>query len=122
VDRSFARLQRLVQADPALRANARLLTVSFDPEHDTPAVLRKHAVRLGADPRLWLYVTGEAAEVDGFGRVFGLAVDRSLSSEGLTHNLRTAVIDPGGRLTRVWRGADWAPEEVAAELGRALGP
>jgi protein SCO1/2 len=117
VDRSFARLQERVKADPALAANARLLTVSFDPEHDTPAVLKKHASRLGADPSVWLYLTGDLATVDGFGRHFGLSVERDAS---LTHNLRTAVVDPSGRLVRVWRGSDWSPEEVAAELRRTV--
>ena len=116
VDRSFARLQGLVMADAALRAKARLLTVSFDPEHDSPEVLRRHAARLGADPSVWLYLTGDVAQVDEFGRSFGLSVDRGDSTAGLTHNLRTAVIDPAGRLVRIWRGSDWDPAEVAAEL------
>jgi protein SCO1/2 len=121
LDKSFARLQEQVKADPALAANVRLLTVSFDPERDTPAVLRKHAARLGADPAMWAYVTGEVAAVDGFGRHFGLSVEREGPDDGLTHNLRTAVIDPAGRLVRLWRGSDWAPEEIAAELRKALG-
>lgn len=120
VDRSFAKLQAVVKADELLRSKARLLTVSFDPEHDTPAVLRRHATRLGADPLLWLYVTGEVTTVDAFGRSFGLSVDRSTEAEGLTHNLRTAVVDPQGRLSRIWRGSDWAPEEVAGELRKVL--
>jgi protein SCO1 len=121
LDRSFARLQEQVKADPALAKSVRLLTVSFDPEHDTPAVLRKHAARLRADPALWTYVTGEVAAVDELGRHFGLSVEREGASAGLTHNLRTAVVDPSGRLVRIWRGSDWAPEEVAAELRKALG-
>jgi protein SCO1/2 len=121
LDKSFARLAALASADPALAGKTRLLTVSFDPEHDTPAVLKEHAARLGADPALWTYVTGERAAVDAFGRQFGLAVTREGSDLGLTHNLRTAVVDPRGRLVRVWRGSDFAPEEVAAELRKALG-
>lgn len=118
LDRSFARLQERVKADPVLREKARLLTVSFDPEHDTPKVLEMHASRLGADPALWVFLTGETAAVDAFGGHFGLTVARE--SQDLTHNLRTAVVDPSGRLVRIWRGSDWAPEEVAAELRKAL--
>jgi protein SCO1/2 len=119
LDRSFARLAAQVRADAALAPKVRLLTVSFDPEHDTPAVLKKHAAALGADPALWIYLTGEAAAVDAFGRHFGLLVEREGKDAGLTHNLRTAVIDPSGRLVRVWRGSDWAPEDVTAVLRKA---
>jgi protein SCO1 len=121
LDKSFARLAALVNADPALAGKIRLLTVSFDPEHDTPAVLKQHAARLGADPALWTYVTGDRAAVDDFGRQFGLSVTREGSDLGLTHNLRTAVVDPTGRLVRIWRGSDLAPEEVVAALRKALG-
>jgi len=119
LDRSFARLAALVQGDPALAAKVRLLTVSFDPAYDTPAVLRKHAARLRADPALWLYLTGDVDAVDAFGRHFGLSVVREGADAGLTHNLRTAVVDPAGRLVRTWRGSDFAPGEVAAELRKA---
>jgi protein SCO1/2 len=119
VDRGFARLQALVKADPGLQAKARLLTVSFDPDHDSPAVLARHAARLGADPTLWLYLTGKTQDVDRFGRSFGLTVDRGPGSDGITHNLRTAVVDPAGRLVRIWRGSDWDPAEVLATLRRA---
>ncbi len=119
LDRSFARLAAQVRADPALAPKVRLLTVSFDPEHDTPAVLKKHAAALGADPGIWVYLTGEAGAVDAFGRHFGLLVEREGGSAGLTHNLRTAVVDPSGRLVRIWRGSDWAPEDVLAALRKA---
>jgi protein SCO1/2 len=119
LDRSFARLQGLVKEDPALREKARLVSVSFDPAHDTPAVLRAHAGRLGADPGLWTFVTGEEDVVDALGRSFGLSVDRA-DAAGLTHNLRTAVVDPRGRLFRTWRGSDFEPQEVAEALRAAL--
>lgn len=57
---------------------------------------------------------------DAFGRYFGLSVEREGRDLGLTHNLRTSVIDPTGRLARILRGSDWAPEEVAAELRKSL--
>jgi protein SCO1/2 len=118
LDRSFSKLQERVKADRVLREKARLLTVSFDPEHDTPEILEKYASRLGADPEFWEFLTGEAAVVDAFGGHFGLSVTRE--RQDLTHNLRTAAVDPSGRLVRIWRGSDWAPDEVADALRRAL--
>ena len=40
---------------PALRGTVHLLSVSFDPDHDTPAVLAAHAKRVGADPTIWSF-------------------------------------------------------------------
>lgn len=37
-----------------------LVTLSFDPEHDTPDVLQAHAAALGADPAIWRFATGDA--------------------------------------------------------------
>jgi hypothetical protein len=58
--------------------------------------------------------------VDTFGRHFGLTVERQAGDTGLTHNLRTAVVAPSGRLVRTWRGADFALDEIASELRKAL--
>jgi len=122
LDRSFARLAALIASDAGLRSTARLLTVSFDPEHDTPAVLAKHAAALRADPSIWTFATGSVDEVDAFGRHFGLSVTREGGVSGLTHNLRTAVLDPAGRVVEVWTGSDWEPEQVASALRRAVAP
>jgi protein SCO1/2 len=119
LDRSFSKLQAALRADPALGA-ARLLTVSFDPEHDTPATLAKHAKALRADPALWTFVTGSVAEVDAFGKNFGLSATREGGEAGITHNLRTAVIDPAGLLVEVWTGADFDTDEVLKALRTAL--
>jgi protein SCO1/2 len=119
LDRSVAKIQAALRADPAL-ASARLLTVSFDPEHDTPATLTKHAKALRADPAVWTFVTGSVAEVDAFGRNFGLSVTREGGEAGITHNLRTAVIDPAGLLVQVWTGADLDTDDVVTALRAAL--
>ena len=114
LDKRFAELQDLVRADPALLRSALLLSISFDPAFDAPEVLRNHSRRLGADPALWVFASGAAADVDAFGGAFGLSLVRD---SAITHNLRTAVIDPSGRLVKVYRGSDWAPRDVARDLG-----
>ena len=60
MDRNFVEVQKQIKASPALADKARLLSVSFDPKNDTPAVLKQHAKKLGADPALWTFVTGDA--------------------------------------------------------------
>jgi protein SCO1/2 len=116
LDRRFAELASLVRADPALRGSVLLVSISFDPAFDTPDVLRDHARRLGADHETWVFATGEGAEVEALGAAFGLSVARE---GGITHNLRTAVVDPSGRLVKVYRGADWDPHELLRDLRAA---
>jgi protein SCO1/2 len=48
-----------------------ILTVSLDPEHDTPEALARHARELGAGPG-WTFLTGAPADVDAVRRHFGL--------------------------------------------------
>src|SRR5437764_728842 len=76
MDRNFAAVQKQIKANPALRDNVRLLSVSFDPKNDTPTVLKKHAKELGADPVIWTFVTADQDAVDRFAMSFGLTLIR----------------------------------------------
>lgn len=94
-----------------------LLSVSFD-SHDTPAGLRSYAQGYAADPRHWSFATGTETAVRALGGGFGLEFT---TGEGvLSHNLRTAVIDADGRLRRIFSGSAWTPQELAAEIEKAL--
>lgn len=73
-----------------------LLTVTFDPVHDTPDVLAQYATQLNADSEHWRFLTGPIADVTRVCRLFG--VD-AFPDEGLmNHSLHTALIDRQGRL------------------------
>jgi len=113
----FAAVQRGLKADPQLGRNVRLVSVSFDPEFDTPARLAAKAREMGADPALWHFVTAPRAEVDQFGAKLGLSVLREgPDGSSITHNLRTALLDRDGRLARTYNGKEWVPEEVIRDL------
>jgi len=119
MDRRFAELQRAVKSDAALSGRVHLLSVSFDPDADTPAVLRAHASKLGADPAMWHFVTAPRDVVDRFAAAFGVNVIREADTT-ITHNLRTAVIDPAGRVVSVYDGTDWTPDRLVSDLRRVL--
>jgi protein SCO1 len=116
MDRHFAALQKPLKADPAL-TNVRLVTVSFDPATDTPAVLKAHAKKLDADLTRWTFLTGDRDEVDRFAARFGVSVGRALNdARDITHNLRTAIIDAEGRVVKVYTGNEWTPEQMLKDL------
>lgn len=119
VDRRFAEIQKIIAADPTLKGKARLLSISFDPKTDQPAVLRAHATKLGADPTVWRFATAEPSVVDRLAASFGVNVIREADGT-ITHNLRTAVIDPHGRIVAIHDSNDWTAATIADELTTAL--
>jgi protein SCO1 len=122
MDRHFVAVQKRLQATPAL-GDVRLVTATLDPAFDTPAVLTAHAKMLGADPRVWSFVTGSPDAIAEFGRQFDLYVERNEQDAiDITHNLRTVVIDPDGRLVKMHTGNDWTPADIIADLEAAPAP
>jgi protein SCO1/2 len=119
MDRRFAEVQQLGATDPSIRGKFRLLSVSFDPKFDRAAVLRQHARTLDADPAVWTFATADEAVVDRFAARFGVNVIRE-SNDTITHNLRTAVIAPSGRVTALLDSNAWTAEDLIRELKAAL--
>jgi protein SCO1/2 len=119
VDRRFAEIQKIIRASPQLKSKLRLLSISFDPDNDKPAVMRAHAATLGADPVVWRFATADRAVVDRLAATFGVNVIRERGGT-ITHNLRTAVIDPRGRIVAIHDSNDWTAATIADELTAAL--
>jgi|SRR5688572_15805988 len=119
MDRHFTALQRTIRTRADL-ADVRLLSVTLDPAHDTPAVLRTHAQRLRAEPAIWSFLTGEPAVLREFAAQFGIysEVDPE-NPQQIVHSLRTAVIDADGRLVTNTTGNDWTPGDILAQLTTA---
>jgi protein SCO1/2 len=116
----FAAVQALVLKRPALAASTRLLTISFDTAHDTPEVLRAFGrpFQKTTPPfTQWRLATGRDEAIRALGGAVGLDYAEDVGS--FTHNLRTAVLGPEGRLRRLFRGNDWTPDELVAELAAA---
>ncbi len=120
MDKQFADVQEQIKQSPEL-ADVRLVSVTLDPEFDTPAVLEAHAQALGADPSLWHFVTGDRDEVLAFAKRFGVIAEPG-EPDTLVHNLRTAVIDPQGRLVTAYSGNMWSPAELVADLKATPAP
>lgn len=97
--------------------NWHLLTVSFDPDHDTPAVLKTYAEAYQADAKRWTFATGAMIDIDAITEQFGMffAPDGAFFS----HNVRTAVIDNRGRVQRIFAGNEWPVDDFVAEMVKA---
>ncbi len=109
----FKQLQRALAADATLAA-VRLLSVSLDPEFDSPQVLSEYGRTMGADFSRWRFATGAPDQVAILTRAFAVHTERT--GPLLDHTLATAFIDAEGRVVELWRGTGWAPQDVLATL------
>jgi protein SCO1 len=115
---NFAEVQKKLLSLPNAPTNWHLLTISFDPEYDTPAVLQRYAEAHGADPKRWTFATGSLPEVTAIGEQFGLAFWKE-GSGIISHNLRVVVIDASGRVQKIFTGNDWQPVDLVSEMVKA---
>jgi protein SCO1/2 len=109
----FARLNAALSG----KKFGKLLSVTVDPENDTPAVLRVFASKIGADPARWKFLTGDPRAVARAAESFGVLYypDRGQ----IVHSLTVAVVDPQGRLATIYFGEMWDPETVLRDLEKA---
>jgi len=120
---NFAVIDRESQKQPELYQKTHLLSISFDPDYDTPKVLRSygasHTERYSEESfQHWEFATGSSDEVKGVAQFFGMRYyhDTESGQDQVIHSLRTAVINPEGKLVKLYRGNEWKPEEVIADL------
>jgi len=106
---NFNALQKRFRRE--LGRNLVLLTVTFDPAHDTPEVLAEYASQWSADTTKWHFLTGPPAEIERVCDLFGV---KAYANEGLLdHSLHTVVIDRKRRLVANIEGNQF----TAAQLG-----
>jgi protein SCO1 len=103
----------------------RLLSVSFDPANDTPEKLRSYGQGyLGKDAKpdfsVWQLAVGNDKEVKSIADFFGLRYETDQGDKTqINHSLRTAVISPEGKVTKIFAGNEWAANDLLAELKSA---
>ena len=115
---NFAEIYKQLAANPAVH----LLSISFDPEHDTPRVLRDYGFSVAHThaPALftrWEFAAPSAADLPKIADFFALTV----KPEGglITHNLSTAVIGPDGKIVKWYHGSDWQVSDLMKDAAAA---
>lgn len=125
---NFSDAANRIMAEPEARDKFRLLSISFDPERDTPEKLRSYGLGyLGKDAKpdfsVWQLAVGSSdKEVRAVADFFGLRyeVDESDKTQ-FNHSLRTAVIGPDGKVTKIFPGNEWTVNDLIREMKAALG-
>ena len=107
-------IRKAVAEDVKLKDELRLLSISFDPEYDTPEQLAKYAANFTDDHEQWRFATGPKEQVEKLTAAFSVQV--KAESGTINHGLATALIGPDGVIRKIWRGNGWQPAEVVEEL------
>lgn len=121
--RNFAEMEQALAKDPALEKNTHLLSVSFDPEHDTPAVLKSYGG--GVTGRYtqetfqhWEFAAPQKGELLEMEKWFALGVTPG-DSGSLNHSLATTVIGKDGRVIAFYPDKDWSVDAVLKQMEAA---
>lgn len=117
IDAQFARTARDVARE---RLRVRLLTITLDPEHDPPAVMRRLATSLDADPRYWLVASGTPDNVHRVMRAFGVIAQRGKDGYADVHTTFVYLLNRRGALSGVLLSSAGSGDYLIGEIHRYL--
>lgn len=120
---NFAQIDRDLGQDAELYAKTHLLSISIEPEYDTPPVLRSygsaHTGRYEKETFAhWEFGTGTKDQVKDIAQYFGLTYFPE--KDQIIHGLRTVIVGPDGKVAKIYSGNEWKPAEAVEELRKSL--
>ena len=117
MSKNFAQILTQVRSDSKLSPSTHLLSISIDPEYDKPAVLRTYGLNCAGNSLPfdhWEFASSTPEQIRKVAEFFGL---KYWTENGqIVHELVTALIGPDGKVAKLYRGSDWQPTDVLADL------
>jgi protein SCO1/2 len=95
------------------------LSITVDPERDTPAVLQRYAQSHGAKPAGWAFLTGTPAEIRQVARRYGIYYKKTPRGD-VDHTFLTSLVDQSGTLRVQYLGVRFDPDELLRDLQALL--
>ena len=111
---NFSQILAALKSEPEKYLKTHLLSITLDPEYDSPKVLSEYAAAYSADLERWDFATGTKDEIKKVATYFGLQY--WTEGDQVIHSLRTAIVGSDGRLIKLYRGNEWKPDEILKEL------
>jgi protein SCO1 len=116
----FAKILGDLAKTPEDYARTHLLTVSFDPQYDTPAVLRKYGMAYLQDDAAgfshWDFASAEPDKLHVLANAFGLVYLEE--DNQISHTMNIVLIAPDGTVSNYW-SANWTANELEEALRKA---
>lgn len=122
VTRNFAAINKALAQDAEVYGKTELLCVSFDTEHDTPAVLKAYGAEyLGSDSpgafAHWQFAVPTQPVLMKMAQFFDVGITHG-ANDSITHTLSTTLIGPDGKVVQFYPDNDWSPQQVTADITR----
>lgn len=104
---NMSKLQEQLKAENLFGNKVEFLTITFDPEYDTPEVMQEYAEKFNADQSGWKFLRGDAAATEAVTKDFGMAVMKlpdvnSPSGYSITHTARMFLVDGDGNMRQAY--------------------
>lgn len=122
MNKNFAKIDGALKTDPRLYHETHLLSISFDPQFDTPKILKSYgSIYLGGDAKEfahWEFAVPPQKELGAVEQFFDLGVTPGESGT-FNHSMSTAVIGKNGKVRAWYPTNEWTPDEVLAQMKSA---
>ena len=113
----MARLQSRLGAD--FGPQAFFVSVTVDPERDTPQALKRYASAHGVELAGWAFLTGTPAEIRDVARHYGIAYHKTPRGD-VEHTFLTSIVDRSGWLRVQYLGVRFDPDEMLKDIQSLL--
>jgi protein SCO1/2 len=104
---------------PAFGPQSFFLSITVDPERDTPAVLKRYAEAHKANTAGWAFLTGSSAEIREVARNYGIYYKKRPRGD-VDHTFLTSLVDQSGILRVQYMGVRFNPDEMLRDLRSLL--
>lgn len=124
VSHNFAAVDKALSTDPSLYGRTHLLSVSFDPDYDTPKVLRSYGGAYTGNYSKekfehWDFAAPRKQDLLELAKFFDVGITPG-ENNSFTHTLSTTLIDPNGRVYRFYSGNEWTADQVFSDVKQLL--
>ncbi|MDP7420933.1 MAG: SCO family protein [bacterium] len=116
--KNLRRLQKLLDED--LGREVVLLSITFDPESDTPAALKRYGELYGADFSNWHFLTGSLPAIDRVCEDYEIIHEKT-DGDLIRHSVITFLIDGADNVRKMYFANKWKPEDLKQDIVALLG-
>ena len=117
LSKNFQEAQQKLESRPGAPANWHLLSISFDTEFDSPAMLKAYGNSYQYDPGHWSFLTGPADKIGELARGSGLTYQYDAGT--FNHDFRTLIIDAAGHLQMIFPTSGDLSDQIVDEIIKA---